>query len=131
MTTAPAYSVTVRGYTIHGARAYRLTAMTLRGAKAEAAALAVADWSDPASEFCGHPDVVLYARDAAGVVIDRHRLDPHALRSWRSIGAKDAPVAPCRRCGGHGRESVMDDHCYARGKRGPNARKHSDSTLGR
>lgn len=130
MPTAPAYSVTICGLTLRGAICYRLAGPTLRAAKAEAAALAVATFADPATRPAGAPDVVLCERDAAGDVIDRHRLDPHTLRSWRSIGATDAPAAKCRRCGGFGRESVMDDHCYACGKRGGNARKHARSTTG-
>lgn len=128
--TAAHYTLTIRGYTILGARSCRLSGETLRAAKTEAAALAVATFADPACQMGGAPDVVLYVRDTAGAVVDRHRLDPRALKSWRSIGATDAPVAQCRRCGGHGRESVMDDHCYACGRRGGNARKHSDSTQG-
>jgi hypothetical protein len=128
--TAAHYTLTIRGYTILGARSCRLSGETLRAAKTEAAALAVATFADPACQMGGAPDVVLYVRDTAGAVVDRHRLDAATLRSWRGIGATDAPAATCRRCGGLGRESVMDDHCYACGKRGGNARKHSRSTTG-
>lgn len=130
--TAPAYSVTVEPHNMaaHGVFSARLAATGPVRAKREAEAfVAECMAACPAARLRPWCIVTIFVRDADGDVIDRH-LHITGRPGWKSIGATDAPAAKCHRCGGHGRESVMDDHCYACGRRGPNARKHSRSTTG-
>lgn len=132
--TAPTYSVTVKPLDLKwcGAFSARLAATGAIRAKREAEAI-VAEYmaGRPVTDagtrvWCA---VTMFVRDADGDVTDRH-LHITGRPGWKSIGAADTPVAKCHRCGGHGRESVTDDHCYACGRRGGNARKHSRSTTG-
>lgn len=108
---------------LFGAFSVRLTAAGIVRAKREAETLATEhlDARERDGKRRGWAVVRVYVRDDDGDVIDRHQ-HYTGRAGWRSIGAYDAKPAPCKRCGGHGWESVMDTHCYACGRHGARTR---------